>query len=116
MSKKNKGITQMPNRQVPRTMPHPPIQEAPSSIDIAKRNVIQSMNSIGAMASGMLAQQVRYMGLDSVYEANVDHAIEIANMLVMKMNVITKEELDKVDVEMEDEDDETPFDSKGGAN
>lgn len=124
MSNSNKKkATRTAARRVPRVLPNPngpqgpPMpQEPPSMADIAKRNIIQSMNSIGSMASGLLTQQVHSSGIGSVTEVDVDHAIELSNMLVFKMNALTKEELDRCDVEMNEEKGDDPDPEKKEAH
>ena len=112
MSKK-RNISQIPRIPQGQTNQGPP--KVPTPIEIAKNNLLQTMNSVGSIANNMLIASARYMGSSTIMETDVDHAIEIAQWLVYKMNAITSEELRLLD---KDDDEDEPVDetAHGGVN
>jgi len=114
VSKNKRPIPQIPQGNPNQNVP----PRVPSANEIAKNNILQTMNSVGSIANNMLQASARYMGASTIAEHDVDHAIEIAQWLVYKMNAITTEELRLIDEEEDKDEDDVPVDKivHGGVN
>jgi len=95
---RNKPIPQIPRSRQAQETPR-----QPNPTEIAKNNLMQSMNSVGSVANNLLQAEARYMGISVMQESTLDHAIDLAQMFVFKMNAITQRELELIDEQIAEE-------------